>query len=228
MAKKKDTTKESKVGGLAFFLSLFVLIIISLLNLVILAGLLNKESLPFWLRFLSATILGGAISSIFITGRASVFTHELKHAILSNLVGNKAKGMVYNRDSGHFEYSYTKSTAHYNAFISLAPYFVPLFTIVFLLISLPFWYREHSLLVIAAGVGYGVDFVLNKRDISPRQTDFSLITGGYSIGIIYVLAINTAIFTTMGAWISGGVQGLKYLVLGYWVILSKLVFIFKQ
>ena len=138
--------------------------------------------------------------------------HEFKHSVISNLVGNRHRGLKIGRNSGHYSYAYSKRTAHYNAFISLAPYITPVFTFVAVLVSLIFYRDERQIAAAIVGFGYGVDILLNMRDISPIQTDISLIRGGYGMGLLYIAAWNLLTIGVLLAWVFQGPHGLLLLL----------------
>ena len=215
-SRKKEPAKPQPVGGLVFFSSLFFLTLIALINasylLVHLHSLAGRHLLIFILGFLP----GFVFASRFITGRVAVFIHELKHQILAKLAGNRIKGMIYRRTHGHVEYEYTQDTAAYNAFISLAPYWLPLFLIVTWPLTMLFLPEQHTVAVGLVGLAYGFDCSFNVRDISPYQSDFSLIRGGFRVGLCYVLAMNAAILTFLLTWVLGSFAGMQALALYWW------------
>jgi hypothetical protein len=212
--KKSDHKKPPKVGGFAFYLSLAVILVLSTFNVALLPSLIGRTALINWAYFAAAAALGCAVSHFLIRDRFSVFLHELRHSIMSNIVGNKAKGMSFHKQTGKFEYEYTKSTAHMNAFIALAPYFLPVFTFIGLLVGYLLFRQHQPYLIVLAGLGYGMDLVLNFRDISDVQTDITEINGGYRVGLMYIFAANLFIFGYLAAWVCLGTDGLKHLVLG--------------
>ncbi len=216
-ARKK---KREKHGWIAFFSSLFFLLFLSALNLFLLPGLLDGYAWTRASRFVAGGILGLWFAHQFIRGHLSVLLHEYKHAIVSGLVGNKWKGMKIKRDHGHFKYAYSKDTASYNAFISLAPYYTPLFLTPALILGLIFEGTNADIALFIVGVGYGLDFLLNMRDISPIQTDFSDLTGGFKVGVLYVAAMNLCITTTLLSWIFQGSAGIKLLGYGLWSFMT--------
>ncbi len=169
-----------------------------------------------WRFFVLGLILGAAFAAKFIYGWFSVFLHEMRHALLSNAVGNKWKDLVVQSKSGHFEYAYTKKTARFNAFVALAPYWLPVFTIVGGGVSLAAAYNLQNLLIVLIAFFYGIDLVLNFRDISPIQTDITQIKGGYGVGLFYIIFVNLFIFSLIAAWVSSGWVGLKFMVLELW------------
>lgn len=209
LKKQKKEKKLEKVGGLVFYLSLFFLIVLDAFFLFLLSPTIFSGDQLFrhWLYFLIGALIGWTIASTLIAGRLAVFFHELNHKVLSGLVGNKPKKLKVGKDEGFFEYEYTKETAAYNAFIALAPYFFPLFTLLTLAVALLGWRSHHHLAVCITGMGYGADLFLNTRNISPYQTDFKQIRGGYTAGFLYVIAATVAIFFLLAAWVSDGGSG---------------------
>jgi len=196
MVSDDSDTKDDKepspqvVGGCAFLLSLIVLLPCGALFTVLAALQASEaEALPT-VAFIASVIVGVFVAKYGIRGHLSVLLHEFKHSLISNFVGNKHKGMKIGKNSGHYEYTYTKHTAHYNAMIALAPYITPIFSLVSLALALTVLRHDMTLAVSMIGLGYGIDLHLNVRDISPIQTDISLIRGGYCVGLLYIFAWN--------------------------------------
>ena len=187
--KPVSSTKEEKIGGIALYLSLISLLILSLSNIFALITLVPSfdfNTLTNLIIALPAIAVGFILALFFIPEKTFVFMHETKHAVISGLAGNRWKKMHIENDSGHFEYAYSKQTAHFNAMIALAPYFVPLITIPLLAMSVVAFYQYHRLIVLIGSLAYGVDLFSNIRDIDPRQTDFSVIRGGFFVGLSYI------------------------------------------
>lgn len=210
------------VGGFAFFLSLGAILPTGVILVALSLQLLSGDSSKYAGSFVAAAAVGALCAHLFIKGHISVLIHEFKHSLVSNLVGNKRKGMKIGRDSGYFEYAYSKETKHFNAFISVAPYIVPVFTFVAALLAFATARQGHLAAVLIVGFGYGIDLVLNIRDISPVQTDLSLIRGGYRIGVLYVVAWNVLIFGVLTSWILGGISGWMHILESLSVFFVKL------
>lgn len=226
----KDKAKEADqgpLGGLPFFLSLTSLLALASLNLFFFPEMLKDETHSNWTRFGIGASLGMWFGHIFVKGHMSVMLHEFKHSVVSGLAGNKAKEFKIKSDHGHFKYEYTKHSQKYNALISLAPYFLPVFTFIAGLIAIPLYYRSLEAVLLVLGVGYGLDLLLNARDISPRQTDFSDIRGGFLVGLLFVLAMNVCIFTMLGSWVAYGFDGFGYLVACYWDTMLPIVVYYR-
>jgi len=207
----KETTESSIVGGFAFFLSLAVLAPLGFLFFVLSVAKIKGAETRIALAFIGSCIFGALLAHSMIRDHLSVFLHEFKHALIALLVGNKYKGMKIGRKSGHMQYAYTKKTAHYNAFISLAPYIVPLCTIVAVVLTLLVTGGDPLFTVILIGLGYGADLLLNARDISPVQTDISLIRGGYLVGLLYIFSWNLLTTAIILAWAFKGSAGVSEL-----------------
>lgn len=218
--------EAAKTGGLAFFLSLAALAYLA----PILFGTLFVASLyaakPQLIAVLSAALLGAALSRLCIRGTLFTLLHEVKHSVLSGLVGNKAKGdIVVNADgSGEFRYAYTKYTAHYNAFIALAPYVLPLCAGILALIATPFAWHHSGAIGIVAAFGLGIDLESNARDVSPMQSDLSDIRGGFPVAAVYAALTNTALASFILMLCLFGLYGGRVAAIALWTVTSKVVF----
>lgn len=210
----KPKVDTSPIGDVVFFLVLLFTISLAISLCRSFVDLFFSLSFSNLGPFVVSLLVGMAIAHFILRGHVSVFIHEFKHMIASLLAGNSPRGMLVRGSSGHYEYEYTEHTKSYNAFISLAPYSLPLFTALFLGGSLyPFWNQTEMLQVIA-GIGYGIDLVTSVRDISPLQTDFSALRGGFGLGILYVTALHIIMALTMVCWVTGGLEGLIALFQG--------------
>lgn len=227
MGKKKNIAPE-KVGGWAYFLSYVMLIGLASLNYSLLPALYIDESKESFFNFLVALGTGLAITHFLVRGRLSVLIHEVKHAILSSLHGNKSKGMRVDKDSGEFRYEYQPNRRESNVFIALAPYFLPVFTAFSCLIAFLFFSTEHHTACCVIGIGAGCDLALNLRDISRAQTDLTLVRGGFMLAVIYVLLMNAVILSYVCAWILRGAFGINFLVFGLWQMVTHLVAFYRR
>lgn len=212
--KKEPKLDTSKAGGVAFFTSLGGALIAAP---CIVAGLLVRLDVAALERILpfAASVGVGALGAAFlIRGHIAVFIHELKHSIVANLVGNKARGWRIRRDHGHFEYEFTEQTRKFNALIAVAPYWLPVCTIAALAVAYAGWWHAHTIMLRIVGLGWGADLALIARDLGPHQTDFVNLRGGYRVGLTYVIAMNTCVGGLLLAWVSGGPSGVTALFHG--------------
>ncbi len=226
--KKQEEDLPQTVGGIAFFCSLIFLVLLALVNALFL--MLHFRDMNYFSALCCGVglLCGFWFASRFIGGHVAVFVHELKHSIVANLAGNRAKGMLIRRTHGHFEYEYTQDTAAYNAFISLAPYWFPLFLLVVWPLVLLFLQQQHLLAAALVGIAVGLDGSLNMRDVSPYQTDFSIIRGGFAVGLAYVLAMNVVILTFVLVWTTQSLTGLHQLAAFWWHHALTLVTYFRH
>lgn len=226
--KPEPTGQPEVVGGLSFFIALLSLITLALLGTMLLPALIDPESYGRAVLFLASAAAGAIIGKLLLSGRLAVFVHELKHSIFSNLVGNKAKSLVVHDESGHFQYQYSKATAHFNAFIALAPYWLPVFTV----LAIPFSYLLFPKLLLPrvafVGFWYGVDLFHSLRDVSPHQSDLTQIRGGFSIALLYVVAINVFVACLVSAWALKELVGLKLLGSGLWLLVKSVVTLIRH
>jgi hypothetical protein len=208
----EPAAKKEKIGGFSFYLSLLALLPTGILTVVLTLYTWDAETVARTSFFFGCVVVGALLAKIVIRAHFSVLLHEFKHQIISNLVGNKAKGLHIEAGSGHFEYSYTKRTKHFHAFISLAPYILPLCTFTASLCAFALAKGDHMIAVGIVGIGYGADLLLNTRDISPIQTDINEIRGGYGVGLLYIAAWNLLIFGVLLAWVFHGIGGFALLL----------------
>lgn len=202
------SSEGERIGGFAFFLSLAALCPTGIILLYLAFSAVDAIDTEAFAVFSASWLVGLVLGHSVIRGHVSVYIHESKHAIVSNLVGNKRKGMKIDANSGHFTYSYTKKTAHFNALIALAPYILPVFTFLSALIAFALFREDHTLATLVVGIGFGIDTALNIRDISPIQTDINTIRGGYGVGVLYICSWNLVIFSVILAWVFNGKAGL--------------------
>lgn len=130
-------------------------------------------------------------------------------------------------DSGFYKYKFPKSNKEANAFIALAPYFLPVFTLA-AVIAMVVLKHEHEVESAVLGLGFGLDLMLNLRDISRNQTDLTNITGGYVAAVIYVLMFNALSASYLAAWVLARGFGLSFLFYGLWQSVTHLAAFYQQ
>ncbi len=207
----KDTSDEV-VGGFAFFLSLLFLLPTGAIFLIVALLQIRFAELSSVVLFVAALIVGVGVAHYAVKGHLSVLVHEWKHEVVSSLVGNKNKRMEVHEHTGSLQYEYTKQTAHYNAFIALAPYILPICTFIGILLTLAVGSRNPRVPLVIIGICYGIDLLMNARDISPVQSDIHLIRGGFYVGLLYILSWNMLIAALAFAWAFNGLLGISELV----------------
>jgi hypothetical protein len=210
--KEPKDTSDQVVGGFAFFLSLLLLLPTGMTLFVVAIAQIRHADLSAVLLFATALIAGIGLAHYLVKGHLSVLIHEWKHEVVSSLVGNRNKRMEVQEHSGSLQYEYTEQTAHYNAFIALAPYILPLSTFIGILTTLAISPSDPRVPLIIIGVSYGIDLLMNARDISPIQSDIHLIRGGFYVGLLYIISWNMITTALTFAWAFNGFSGITELV----------------
>jgi hypothetical protein len=205
---------KSRAGDLIFFAALLFLVAVSIGCIRSVWYVFNNYYFDRLAALIGGFLLGCFFAAFFITGYLSVFLHEIKHAIVAILAGNSPKGFKIGKEEGLFEYSFTQDTQSYNAFIFLAPYSLPLCTLLCLAGGIYPLFEYQTSLIALVGIGYGIDTLCGLRDIHPGQTDFSRLYGGFGIGIVYVLAMHVLLMISLITWSLGGLDALQNLFLG--------------
>ena len=120
-----------------------------------------------------------------------VWGHELTHAIWGLLTGSKVGKIKVGEDGGYV------NLTNPGIFTTLAPYFVPFYLIVVLLIRLLcglFWdMGPYSLVWLALmGMAYGFHVTYTVRSLTERQPDIREF--GHLISYTLILLINVLVF----------------------------------
>lgn len=89
---------------------------------------IHFHSDPDW-AFYGGLMIGAWVGRYLIQNHLQVLIHELKHAVYQNMVGNRGKSIRIRKTSGHYGIEYSEDTKQYNAFIALAPYWLPMFSV---------------------------------------------------------------------------------------------------
>jgi len=200
-----------KQGGIVFFIALIALAVLFSLTVRIFFSQLSIWDWYKQISLLLGILVGAYIARAIVRGRFGVFIHELKHSVVSNLSGNRAKEMKVEKDHGYFRYEYTNHTAHMNAFINIAPYVFPLFSLVFMGLSACFLISDSYLTVFIVGMGFGIDVYAHARDLGPHQSDLQLLKGGYTVGVSFVLLANAWVFFLLLFFSNAGWKGFHLL-----------------
>ncbi|HRK74656.1 MAG TPA: hypothetical protein PLL64_10295 [Rhodothermales bacterium] len=99
-----------------------------------------------------------------------VFTHELLHMVVSMLFLNRMIAFNAARDEGHVQYAGSG-----NALIALAPYFLPFYTLLLLLVRIGFSVEAYPLFDVFLGMTYAFHLVTFWQQQSPLQPDLQQI-----------------------------------------------------
>lgn len=165
--------------------------------------------------FFASHIIAMALSARLKMPTFRTFIHELKHAIFVILTGNRIKDFHVDEGTGHVKYSLYSDKIKFAPFITLAPYFLPIFSLP-VLISY-FFIGENYLYyqIILIGFLLGLDQNFCYQEIHQDQTDLHKIRGGLKISMLYVASFQLLWLSIIFLWIFGGNKG--FVLAGYQV-----------
>jgi hypothetical protein len=123
-----------------------------------------------------------------------VLGHEMTHALAVWLAGGKIYSMQVGQEGGHV------ATDKVNWWIALAPYFIPLYTLILLgvWISIDFYFPLKDwrpLLFFGIGMTYAFHVTFTATMLHAEQSD--LIGQGYLFSGVMILLMNQLVITVM-------------------------------
>lgn len=224
-SKRKDQPEVSKAGSLwsvAFLLAtlgnffLFSVTVMLFITSPLRSDFHRESSISFFSGFLFVFII------LITTKMRKIRTivHEMKHAVVVLLTGNKLNKIIANKDDGFVEYQMYEDRLHFAPIISLAPYFFPFFSLPILIASI---LVEGKSLVIAAlilGMSLSADICMGIAEIHPEQSDFKSILGGFWLSKLYLVGFYLFWPLFVFLWVRTGNLGL---LIGF-NTLSELIF----
>jgi hypothetical protein len=162
-------------------------------------------------NFLSFTAVSGGIYMPFWAGvlcyiifqalfykpmRTYVFGHELTHAVAGVLSGARIKKFKVSQTSGSVVL--TKD----NVWITLAPYFFPLYTFIIIVLYIMLgWIADiklfYSYFLFAAGLSIAFHIALTVYILSIGQPDLKVY--GVFFSYVFIIAVNVVVFSVLAA-----------------------------
>ena len=193
-------------------------ILLSIISLILLKGIfigfyIGAVSLFRNSEILYAFLIGLGISSVthyFLVRKfpiISTFEHELTHAIVALLFLRKVSNfIVTNGKGGSVSHSGNFGGKFGSLNITLAPYFLPTFTLIFILVRplIPIEYIKWYDILIGFSFGYHLFSTIAEIKInwtkvsftSAKSTDLTksdIAKSGYIFSFIYILTLTTLI-----------------------------------
>jgi hypothetical protein len=152
------------------------------------AGKSGKEYAPFWIGILSYIVLQ---AFLYKPMRAYVFGHELTHALAGILSGAKIKKFRVGKESGSVVLSKN------NIWITLSPYFIPIYTFIVILVYLIIgWFRDAHLYYsyFLFFMGFTIAFHLALTIYIMRIGQSDLKVYGLFFSYVVILSVNILVF----------------------------------
>lgn len=212
-ARKKKNKKKEEFGTVwsfgfvfatvsNFFLAAFFLLLILVSPS---RGLFHEETFMAYGFGLLTSILIVASSRI---RKLRTIIHEIKHAVMILMTGNKVNNIVAKKDEGYVEYQMYENKMHFAPLIKLAPYFLPLFSFPMLGVAVLFdpWFSVFCSLLL--GGALGADIAFGIEEIHPFQTDFKKLLGGFFISKLYLVGFYLFWPLLVTLWVKCGSHGI--------------------
>ena len=185
-----EDAKVVRHGGMAFYMAYLLCMFGSCLSLSCITAFWAEEFLTTLQSVVTGVLFGVIAGAILIRGYVKALVHEVKHLLVAVLVGNKIEGFRLGDGEGHVTYAYTSDKRKFNAVIAIAPYVLPFFSLpVFVCLQFASGLEpKHSILILC--LAFGFDLYANFRDVSPIQTDFTGLKGGFLVGATFTVFAN--------------------------------------
>jgi hypothetical protein len=157
-----------------------------------------------------------------LSRRSYVFAHEITHALAAWSVGAKVHSIEVGRDSGHVDVS------HMNAFVALAPYCIPLYTLLIVLGYRGFLWLSpgrdpRALFLVLIGASIGFHLLKTFETIwDVRQPDLPAAGGvvfslsWIVIGNAVALMLLSKVLFPRAVELSGSAQSVLSRTRGFW------------
>lgn len=211
-SKNRKKKQNSRPFSIAFLIAIPGNFIIGALALISIAHLIH---ISFIKTEIGALFASGFLSALVLVGTAKisrlrVLVHEIKHAVMVILTGNSLKGMQVKSTTGHVEFGMYENRMHFAPIISLAPYFLPLFSLPVLVACILIEASQLRILAMLLGASLATDMSMAYTDLHPHQSDLQKVTGGPFFGLLYLASAHFLWVTICMLWVVGGRSAYVY------------------
>jgi len=172
-------------------LPLLAVLIYEIFNLFLVFAAASDSSIaPFWIGIIAYFLF----QIIFFKPMSSyVFGHELTHAIAGLLSGAQIKKFEVSQNKGSV--SLTKD----NIFITLSPYFIPIYLIIIIILYLSLaWFTDtkplYSYYLFLSGMALSFHYALTFYAIKTGQQDLKIYGTFFSLVVIAVVNVIVFVF----------------------------------
>ena len=208
---KKKEKEQKAIFSFGFILATIgnIIICIPIVLLLLVAPIrehLGKECLIAY--------LAGSFSGIIIITSSKILKlrtiiHEIKHAVVVILTGNKLKKIVAESGEGYVEYEMYKTQVHFAPLIAIAPYFFPLLSLPgFICVALyDTSYPVQGSLIL--GFLLWSDICFGIGEIHPHQSDFKQVMGGMFFSKLYLIGFYILWPCLITLWVKSGIVGIQ-------------------
>ena len=205
-ASRAKKEKHKRHFSIAFFIAIpgnFVLGCVCLISFISLFDYYIFDE-RIWALFATGFIGSLAVVGTSKIPKTRVFVHELKHAVVVLLTGNRLKNFVVDKHTGHVEFEMYSDKVHFASIIALAPYFFPLFSLPMLIACLILENGYNLFLSLGLGLALATDISMAYVDLHPHQTDLKKVSGGFFAGLLYLAGMHFLWTTVCLLWVVAG------------------------
>ncbi len=160
-----------------------------------------------WAIFAAGVLASGTIVGGMKLHKFRTFIHELKHAVVVVLTGNRIYDFRVDKHTGHVKYSLTHDTLKFAPIIAIAPYFLPLFSVPVLVVCLALDQTFCNWLCFLLGFSLTADIILGFQEIHPHQTDIKNSFGGIILVGLFIVSIQIMWTSLCLLWVTAGRSG---------------------
>ena len=208
--KKNEPDVKKRFGSLAFYFSIPTALALTLL--VVGQTFYFFQTHPLDVSriviFCHSFLAGILIASTLLSERIRTLLHELKHAAVVVLSGNKVKEISVGSGEGHVHYEAYEDKSHLEPFVAMAPYFFPLLSLPILIGSffIDAFYPTAALYCL--GIFYGIDLATGYLEITSYQSDLKRIYGGFIATRAFLVSVNFLYLSLVLFWALSGRPGI--------------------
>lgn len=203
--KRKRTNKLSKVGNISFLFSTLATCFLSIALPI--TAFIGLSEAPVDLTrvgvFIGASLLFALACRKLRFARLRTFIHELKHAVVVVLSGNRLTKFRAGAGTGYVEYVLFQDQVRFAPMIMLAPYFWPLLSAPVLIACLILENRFPLELAGTLGAALAIDVVTGYEEIHPQQSDLKRIYGGSLIAKLFIVSALVLWLAVCSIWLIG-------------------------
>ena len=211
----------TKRGSVVYFSLIFLSYVVGALVLITAFDLPGDLLTPTeqWSFFFGSLIATVCFAGTFSLHWLRTLIHELKHAVMVLLTGNRLRGIQVKSFTGQTHYDMYFDTLRFAPVICLAPYFFPLFSLPVLLLCVFLELVGPLFEVIVLGIALGIDMVSAYGELHPNQSDLRKVAGGIYGAGLFIAGANYMWLALSCLWVLAGKGGYVHM----WKVICRFV-----
>lgn len=220
--KKKEPDTVGNLGFLLAIPSSYLLVFICAAAALILASYYPQDKTK-WSLFLACALGTTTIISTSQIYKLRILIHEIKHAILVMLTGNKLQTIEVGEREGLVTYLMHFDKKHFAPLITLAPYFLPVISLPILVAAI-YYENDYPLFFSSLlGVGFAADLSFGVQDLHPAQTDLKRFFGGFLIAGLFLAGMYLLWGLICILWLIAGSKAYLFIFYGLYRLVNDVI-----